>query len=361
MGTAESKSSITQKSKTNIITNEDISVMNENINKFISDTVVKSASSASNSVYGNQQIEFSDIHSTGPIILNSSQIAKLIVDFSVVQMSDISTELQSGIVNKLQEAIESKFTNSALTNLLAAAEAESHAGAGSTGRTSSKSDISTDSETTISTTTKKALTNRLETVVKNNLNLQDIKDCMSSTQMSQGQKYHNITSDSTLTVFANQDLAINALSKCIQNSKIAGTISNNTMTDLGVKIATTSETTAKTSQESKATAKATSTGPIEDFGNAISGIINSLFRGSAIMYIVSAIVSLCCCCILVAVGYFMFFGGGGGGGSIPIPQMPPNSPMAQIMSTMAQQPATSAALTSLSSSLSPLASMALHT
>jgi hypothetical protein len=311
------------KSSTNMVVENDTVIRDksslENENKQYSNLITKNimskAASCSSEAGVNQEINISDIEAEEDINIGGiKQNAKVMVNFSCVQGSDIKDTTSSQMLMDVMNDLTSS-TNTALNDKIAAtAESKASSGVGSmllTAPTSSASNTLIRNKYDILTEKNKKIVNVVSNTIDKTFESKSIDDCISKVSAQQKQNFKNLKSKKGgITIQdLSQEAVIDSLGKCIQDNKIAQDVTTAVSAELGIKVedktetSKTSETDAKGSSDTKAKG-------LEDVVasvfSGISGIFTGLFGTFLIVPIIISV--LCCLCCVSLIAYFMFSG-----------------------------------------------------
>lgn len=113
--------------------------------------------------------------------------------------------------------------------------------------------------------------------------------------------------------------SLEQVQECKQLAEAISATTQKTFQELGMTTDVASTTSAATESTVSSTSENVSTGPIQDLGNAVSGILGSVMGLASLAFlgpILGPICSLCSCiiciCLIIMVGKSMMSGGGGG-------------------------------------------------
>jgi hypothetical protein len=301
MGKSQSKS--TQNVSTDI-TNKNLS---ETLNKTVLntgvETLVKNASSCSSAVNQNNTCSMEDAEISGNFNFSGNQSNKAKVNFSCVQANKVSADMASSMMQSMMAEMNTLNGTKAGAQLNNAAGSSNKSGFGSTGGSSS-SNATTNSNTKISNITKNKVENIYQQNLNNNFTSETVQECIGKTSQSNKQDLSGIKVGGNANVECNQSNTLQQVQECKQMASAVANTTQKTLQELGIKTTSASETTTKVESSVEATSENVSTGPIQDMGAAVSGIIGSMgnlfglgMLGAFIPFI---------CFVLVVVLLFMF-------------------------------------------------------
>ena len=319
-GSSSSTNTVT--SNTNIVTNDQLNLLNKNTNDFVANTVVNQAATCSAGMNLSQAVDLSNFVAGEDFNLNTNQSQEGKLTFSCVQVSKFQSDIANGILEKMTAALSSTYSTTALDKLSQTAKASAQSQFAGTGPSVS---ANTNANYTFNQTTNidKNLTNVLENSITNNLNLNDISDCIASINNSQTIAAVNAHAGRNAKIVINQNQAANIVTKCIQEKGTTNKITDSAVRTLDLQVQNTA-TIKKTSDITQTTAsKSESVGLFQSVGQGIStaaqgigtaiGDVFGAMLGMWAMPIVICVVICCCltCCILA----FKMLSGGSDKGS----------------------------------------------
>jgi hypothetical protein len=318
MGGSSSSSTTNDKYSTTYINSTDTKLLNESVNNFVAETVVKQAQSCGGSISNNQTISVSGAKSDGGFNFDGAdQNQSSNLNFSCVQVSTFKNDIANGVLTKYLDAINGSFNTTALDKMSAAATAASKNGFGSvSGASKSDTTTNTDYSFTSNNTTNTDISNVVENAIQNNLSMESISNCISDVKNSQTIALSNLDFKKDITIGKlTQTQAATLVSKCLQESGSANAITNAIATDLGVTQTTSNVQTKSTTIDSKGSSIAENQGVgsaiaegLAGFSGLFSGIFSSMFGGlsTPVMFSVGGSVICIVCCLLVCVAcYFL--------------------------------------------------------
>jgi hypothetical protein len=306
------KSSITN----NTINTTDISNTAKNIQESATNTLVENAKACSSSVELTNTCNLSGMQVGEDFNYGGSQSNKASVNFSCVQSSyaanSMSDAMSSSIANELGVLNGSEAAN----KLNAAAEAATKSGFGSWGGGSSDSKASTKVGNNVTNQTKMTVENIFKKNLSNNFTSKTVDECIGRTTQSNNINLSGVKTGRNANVECNQSNSLEQVSECKQISEAINKTLSQTAQELGLKVETVSKTATKTESTSSAKTETVSTGPIQDLGNAISGILGLASLGVAAPFIVYCSI-ICCCLIISLISSAVLMKSGGGSSGAP--------------------------------------------
>ena len=283
------------------------------------ETLVESANSCSSSVDQSNTCDLSGMSVGGDFVLGGTQSNKASVNFSCVSASEAAQAMESGAISAIAGELDSLNGTEAAAVLNAKAAASSKTGSLAVGG-NTKSDVSSKNVNNVSNITKSNIENIFKSHLSQKLTSKVASECMGRTVQKNELDLHGMKVGGNAKIECNQSNSLEQVQECKQlASAIQGSFTK-TAQELGFKVKTESATSNKTKMEGSATSESIATGPIQDMGNAISGIINSIgnvFGMASLGVAAPFIVYSCCivCCIILSCVSSMFAAKSGGGSS----------------------------------------------
>jgi hypothetical protein len=310
MGNGGSSATSTVKVDNDILVKnvEKTTIVNEQINKLVTNTVVKQASKCSGSVNVLQNFGASGVTTTGDFTSKTSQKANATLNFSCVQGSTVKDTTSTQMLTDLMTGLKSQSNQDVVAKLSAAANSDSSAGVGSSLLSSSKSDANSDikNKYQLLTEKEKRIVNSVSNTIEKNFESSTIDDCIAQVTVQQSVLYKDIKA-ANVHLDSTQDASVELMAKCIQDKGVANDITNSVISKF------TNQTDDVTSQSAKAEIDATSTSKSKAAGlddlatsifGGISGVISSVLGPLTAGPMMS--VSLCVSCILLIIVIFFF-------------------------------------------------------
>lgn len=334
MGGSSSKSTTTNKYDTTVVNNNDLKLLNESVNNFVSNTVVDQASQCSASITQLQNVNFSNINTTGDFTVDGvNQNQKSAITFDCVQLSAFQNDIANGVLTKYMNAIENSYNTSALANMTASAKTNSQDQFASTGTAKSSSNSNNDFKFNSTTNVNQDIENIVKNSITNNMSLSDLQSCMADVKNSQSINFSDIKTGGNFTVRAlSQTQAADLYAKCVQEKNNGNKISNQIASNLGLTVSTEATTTSTAEMTSTSTAEALNVGALQSAGQGIASVLTGF--GSMWGNILGSLgfgnstISLYCCIAIVVlaviggIGYYMMNQeNGGDSGSDDFDQM----------------------------------------
>jgi hypothetical protein len=303
MGNSNSKSSQSSSTK---IKNIDL---NKTLNKTVMntgvETLVKNASSCSSAINQNNTCSMTNAEIGGDFNFGGSQSNKASVNFSCIQASTVSSDMATSMMQSMLAEMDTLNGTDAAAQLNSAANSSNKSGFGSTGGSASSSS-SNSTNTNITNDTKNIVRNIYEQNLNNNFTSETVQECIGKTTQSNVQDLSGIKVGGSANVECNQSNTLEQVQECKQMAEAISKTTNDTLQELGIETESSSNVKTKSDSVASTTSENVSTGPIQDFGNAISGIIGS-FGNLFGLGLLGSILPCICCFIIILVLFFVIF------------------------------------------------------
>lgn len=325
MGSSHSSSVVNQKYNTTIVNRSDIDLLNKSINDFVANTVVNQASKCSASISQLQTIDLSGMIIGGDLNIGEvDQSQTSAITFDCIQISEFKNDIANGILNKYLDAMKESYSSDVLDKLNASAQSSGKGGFASTGSVSASSKVNVDYKFTNITDTHKNLQNIVQNSITNNMNLNDIQECIATVKTNQQFSLAGSKVGGSVTIGAiRQDQAASLMAKCTQQKNNANKITNQILADAGIQIDETNSTKKSTTIADTTSSTAVNSGFFESLGDGIKSalqgvgdmvgaIFGGLLTGPALSIFVCCIVCLCILALLFGVSKLFSSGDGPG-------------------------------------------------
>lgn len=306
-----SHSSVQSSITNNTINSTDISNTTQNIQESATNTLIESASSCSSSVEQANSCNLSGAQIAGNFNLGGTQSNKASVNFSCIQSSSAANSMSDAMSSSIANELGVLNGSEAANKLNAIAGASTNSGAGSWGGGSSKSDTNTNVVNNVSNQTKMAVENIFKKNLANNFSSKTVDECIGRTKQTNSIEAVGVKVGGNANVECNQSNTLEQVSECKQMTEAINKTLSQTAQELGLTVVSESKTSTKSESTAKAETETVSTGPIQDFGNAISGIFGLASIGLAGPFV--AYCSIICCCLIISLISSIFLAKSGGG------------------------------------------------
>lgn len=300
MGSSSStSSSIELESNTMLVNNTDLSTINKTVNKQITENITNDAKSCSNAANINQNIDFSSTEIGGDFTFTGGQTAKAFVDFSCVQVGSVLQKSAQSMKDTLMDSLQKSVSANVLDTMNAKASSAQESGFGSFADTSTATDVKQTVNFSQTTNTRKHLENLVESEIRNKFTTNTISDCINTSNIAQNFNVSGAKIKGSANVVLEQEAALDAVGKCIQNQQIVNNIASDVAKTIGLDYKTVDTTVKTTAMEAEATAESKSTGPIGEVFAGVSGVLESIgnifgLGGLGGIIIVVGILAVCC-------------------------------------------------------------------
>ena len=312
-----SSSSATASITNNVLNTTDISNINKSVVESAVNVLIKNAAMCSSSVNQSNNCSLNSSKTGGNLNLGGTQSNKASVNFSCVQSSSAAGEMASAMSQALQGELKAVSGTEAAGALNAAAESANKTGFGGFGG-GSNSNVNTSVNNNITNQTKATIENIYEQNLKSNFNSETVSECIGKTAQKNNISAEGDVVGGNANVTCNQSNTLEQVQECKQMAEAANKTLQETAQKLGFKVLTESETALADKLAAEAKAKNESTGPIQDLGNAVSGIIGSVGNlfGLASLGMAAPFIVVCCCvccCVLLSCASSLMAAKSGGG------------------------------------------------
>lgn len=300
MGGSKSKSA--QTINNNTVNKNYINTLNEKMMEVGVNTLVENANSCSSAVTQNNDCYVGNITGVKKLVIGGTQSNVAKVNFSCVNETQASNDMSVSMVSKLASELQAMNGTSAATDLNAALSASTKSGFGGYGSSSSKSNQNVTNNVTNETI--QNITNTFKSKLNNNFTSKTVSECIGKTTQTNKQKIGNVTDVEEAEISCIQSNSLEQVQTCKAMSSAINKSMEEAIEELGLKIEAENITTSETKTKAEVKSETVTTGPIEELGNAVSGIFESI--GLAFLGPFFPIILICCCiiccCIILAIG-----------------------------------------------------------
>jgi hypothetical protein len=305
-----SKSSIVQEVVNNTLNASISSSVTSHSQESSVETLQESAQSCSSSVNQSNSCNMSNMSVGGDFVLGGTQSNKAKVSFSCINSSTAAQEMQSAATSGVAGELDALNGTEAAAILNAKAEAASKTGSLAIGG-SSDSNVSSKNVNNVSNITKSTIENLFKSNLSQNLTSKVVDECIGRTTQQNELNASGTKVGGNAKIECTQTNSLEQVQECKQLTEALNKSFTKTAQELGFSVKTESDTSSKTKMEGSAKSESVATGPIQDLGNAISGILGLASLGVAGPFIVYS----CCivCCIILSCVSVMFVAKSGGG------------------------------------------------
>ena len=307
MGGSSSKS--TQNIKNTTLNKTYMETLNQSIMNAAVNTVVNNASKCSSAVNIINSCDLSGTNIVGDLNVNSNQTAKANVNFSCLQANETQASMASQMLATITAEMKALSGTDAATQLNNAAQSSANMGFLSTPVVGSSAKSSTNQSNDITNDTISTVRNIFEQNLISNFTANTVNECIGLTNINNSTDVSGLNIKGNVNVNCVQTATVEQVQKCEQLANAISKTTMETFQDLGLDTSIENVIDTNTESTTTSTSELVSTGPIEEIGTALSGILDSI--GLAFLSAYISPISLCCCVIIIlifvlVVGFKMF-------------------------------------------------------
>jgi hypothetical protein len=302
MGNSKSKSS--QAITNNTVNQNYMESLNKTIMNSAVETMINNASSCSSAVNLNNSCDLSNTKISGDFTFGGNQTAQAKVNFNCIQANKTSTDMSTSMIASMVAEMKSLNGTEAAANLNTAAETSNKSGFISM-PSSSNANSSTTVNNNVTNETISTVQNIFEQNLSNNFSVNTVNECIGKTSVSNSQDLSNMTVGGNAKIECIQTASVEQVQNCKQLSESIQKTTQSTLQELGLVVETENTTTNDTTSTVTSKSENVSTGPIEEVGNAVGGILDSIGLAFLAPFI-SPICAICCVLIFLVVGFKLF-------------------------------------------------------
>lgn len=320
MGNSSSKSKQTIKNKT--INKNYLDTLNKTIMNSAVETMINNASDCSSAVNINNSCDISGAKIGGDFNFTGDQKSEAKVNFNCIQANQTSSEMAVAMMNSMMAEMNALNGSEAAADLNNASQSSNKSGFISS-PSSSKSNSDTKQKNTIRNTTRTNIENIFQQNLSNNFSVETVNECIGKTIVNNSQDLSGIDVGGNANIECIQTATLEQVQNCKQLSQSISKTTQETFQELGLTVESESVTSSDTKSTVTSKSDNVSTGPIEEFGNAISNIMGALGLGF-LGPILAPICSICSCIIVIVLIIVIFralSSSGGETNSLNIPDM----------------------------------------
>lgn len=313
MGGSGSKSS--QTITDNTVNQNYMNTLNETIMNSAVETMINNASSCSSAINVNNSCNVANVKVGGDFNFGGDQTAQAKVNFNCIQANQTSADMSTSMMASLVAEMKALNGTEAAANLNTASQSSNKTGFASM-PSNSKSSSKTDVINNVTNQTISNVENIFKTNLKNNFSVNTVNECVGKTNISNEQNIIGVDVEDSANIKCIQTASIEQVQNCKQLSDAISKTTQATFQELGMTVATESNTGITIESTVSSKSENVSTGPIEEIGNAISDILGAF--GLAFLGPIAGPICMCCCClIIIVVLFFIVSQIMGGSGSTP--------------------------------------------
>ena len=304
MGSSNSHARAVQDIANNTVNENTLNSLNKTSMSAAVEVLVKNANSCSSAVNQNNLCSVTNISTLGDFNFNSDQTNVAKVNFSCVNASTASADMANSMIQQVMSEIATLSGTEAGSTLNASALATNNAGFGGSGN--SNSDVSTSITNNVSNKTTTTIENIVENNLKSNFSAETVNECIGKTTQSNASVIDGGPTGKTIGGNANinciQTNTLEQIQECKQLSEAISKTLNTTAGELGLKVIAANEVTSNSAATASATSENTTTGPIGEITNMVTGILGAVFGAVLAPYVCSFIVFVIFACCIYCIG-----------------------------------------------------------
>jgi hypothetical protein len=299
MGSKSKSNTYTDNSK-KIVRKNELKMLNEQTNNFASDIAFKAAKSCSSGMSQLNHVDWSGTKVAGDFNFAGTQENEAAVTFDCVQADKVSGDMAAGIINKISDSLESNYSTDLLDKMNTEAQAKQKSGWGNIPMGASESTASTTNinKLDMKEESRKDLQNTIKNNTEMNFSQDTVSECTSEYKQANVGTFKDMEIGGNVNTVLKQSNAMKAMSSCKQMNDAISKITQQTASDLGVKIVDDSSTT----QETDITSTTTSTQETQGIGGAIADVFGGIGSMFGSMYGPSIALSVVGVVVVLVVG-----------------------------------------------------------
>jgi hypothetical protein len=304
---ADQSSNSSARTSTTIINENQLNSFNKSVFNTGIETLIKTANSCSNAVAQSNDCSSNNVTAGGDYIDNSVQSNTAKVSFSCVNSSSAKTGMASEMMAKASAEMKAAADAKLASDQTAQGSASTTTGAGATAiGNSSATNSSTVVDTNIKNKTVQNIQNLYEQKLNSAFTSDTVNECIGKTVQENKTSRNNINAAGNVKTSCIQTNSLEAVQECKALADVVNSVTQQVLQESGIKVATESTTKQESIAKTESSNTAVATGPIQDAGAAIAGIVGAA-SGGPILSIVGVI-----CCVIVCIVVVMGMAKGGG-------------------------------------------------
>jgi hypothetical protein len=294
----KSSSSSNQTITNNTVNKNYMDSLNKTIMNSAVSTMINNASTCSSSVNQNNNCSFNNSTVSGNLSLGGTQDNKAKVNFSCIQATQTSADMATAMVASMAAEMKALSGTDAAAQLNNASQSSNKTGFGATGGSSSSS-ANTNVTNNVTNETITHVENIFQQNLSNNFTSNTVNECIGKTTQSNNISASGVTVGGSANISCNQSNTLEQVQECKQLSEAINKTTQKTFQELGIKTEVANTTTSKTEATTTSKSENVSTGPIQDIGNAISGILGSIMGFASFAALGPILGPICCLCSFI--------------------------------------------------------------
>lgn len=308
MGGTQSTAQVQQVNNVLTVNKSLVELLNTQINKTTSDTIVNQATSCGASSSTTLIALFQDIIAQGDINIDNTMTSKVSVDISCVNTSAVATSVSSQVSSQMLGQIDTAFTT--LAQQAAAAQASSSSTSGfnpfaALVNNTSSSNISQYNTATTTNDSQTIVKSVIENVTANTFTTNLMNELKANVISAMSVKYKNLQAGGNVNINNLMDSTVSIIAQQVVSMDIGNKVTSSLLHTFNVGVTTDSNTTATQTSTAEAESKAESKGLLDFLGSLFSFAFLGQY-GSSIMS--SAACFVCLCLFLCMVMVLPMFG-----------------------------------------------------
>ncbi len=309
LGALGPKAAVTNKISNETLNRNTLESINQNVNEFVTNSVIKNAASCSSRSSNYDESKTGDVTMVGSdndVAISMQNIQDASLSLLCIQQSIQQTNMANDIATSIMDNLTQKVSNNTLTKLIATSEAKNEQGMFANPFASSSSDVYVESTNIQENETNRKLANLISNRVANGVNVTSIQNCFTEVAIATTKKIGDIKvlgDENIVNIKLTGKQLSKSFSTCQQLVQQTSSVTNQILTDLGLSITDSTVNTISTESESTAVASVKTTG-LEGVVGALAGLLGLAFLPSIISS--SLIVGI--------IGFVLMAGGGKKGG-----------------------------------------------
>jgi hypothetical protein len=311
-----SSSSISQQVMNKTLNSTLSTSVTEHVQETSVETLVESAKSCSSKVAQSNSCNLSGMAVGGNFTFGGKQSNEAKVNFSCINSDTAATAMESAATAGVLGELGALNGTEGAAQLNAMAAAASKTGSMAFGG-SSDSNVSSNITNSVTNQTESIVKNLFQSHISQHLNSKTVDECIGKTTQKNEMNLSGVKVGGDAKVECNQSNSLESVQECKQLTEAVQKSLTKTAQELGFKVSAENKTASKSAMKSEAKSESVATGPIQDIGNAISGILDGVL-GLASLGVAGPFIVICCCvccCILLSCAGSMMMKSSGGGGS----------------------------------------------
>lgn len=316
-------SSISSQLKNNIVNESTINNLNKSVMNSATNTLINNAQACSTTTAAENscKIRAGRVVARGAgsrSAVSVDQANKVEVNFSCVNESSSASDMQSSMKETIKNELKAVSDSDLQNKLSAKAASSSEQGFGANlpgaGAPQVNTNVNTNIENNVTNRFNQNIENILEKNFSNNFSSNTVSECINKKTVS---NRANIDADGleaeeggVAELTCNQSNSVKEVTSCKALSTAINKSVDGVLKDLGIQTVKEDKTKASSESDASAESKNVSTGPIQDMGKAVAGVVDSIgnaagnIMGGAIMGAMAPsliVLCLCCCCCIISI------------------------------------------------------------